>query len=1819
MTNLASSDVSVINTATNTVVATVIVGTNPIGVSVSPDAGRVYVGNAFSNNVSVINAATNSVVATVAVGSVPRGISVSPDGSRVYVANNSSNSVSVINTATNTIVATVTVGAAPNGVCVSTDGNNVYVTNYNSNDVSVISTATNSVVNNIAGFNGPISVGNFISGNPVCTGTPKTFTITVNPTPDVAQPANQAVCNNSSTAAINFTGSGTVFDWTNNNTSIGLAASGIGNIASFIATNATASPVTATVTVTPSTGSNFAYITNRTSNNVSVINTATNTVVATIGVGSMPIGVSVTPDGSKVYVTNYISGNVSVISTETNTVIATVPVGTNPYGLSVSPDGSRVYVANIGTNNVSVINTATDLVISTIPAGTAPSATKLSPDGSRLYIANNGSANVSVINVSTNALVATVAIGSAPFGISVSPDGSKVYVANQNSNSISVINAVTNLEEASIPVGSGPVGTAISADGSRLYVTNQSTNQMSVINTATNSVLTTVSVGANPFGISLSADGSRIYVANYNSNDVSVISTATNTVVATVPAGANPNAFGNFITGNPVCTGTPKIFTITVNPLPVPTISGPASVCVGTTNVVYSTQAGMSGYVWTVSAGGNITAGAGTNTISVTWNTDISVTWNTVGAQSVSVNYNNANGCTAATATSHAVTVNALPVPTISGLASVCVGATNVVYSTQAGMTGYVWTVSAGGNITAGAGTNTISVTWNTVGAQSVSVNYTNANGCTAATATSQAVTVNALPVPTISGLASACVGTTNVIYSTQAGMTGYVWTVSAGGTITAGAGTNTISVTWNTVGTQSVSVNYIIANGCTAATATIQSVTVNALPVPTISGLASVCVGTTNVIYSTQAGMTGYLWTVSAGGNITAGAGTNTISVTWNTVGAQSVSVNYTNANGCTAATATSKAVTVNALPVPTISGLSSVCVGTTNVTYTTETGMSGYSWSVSSGGNITAGAGTNTISITWNTVGAQSVSVNYNNANGCTAATATSKAVTVTPAPGSVATPASQTTCSGQAITAIVLTGNVGGATYNWTRNNTATVTGIPASGSGDISGTLTNITGSPVTVTFTIAATANGCTGTPITATVLVNPSPDANATPSAQTTCSGASITTIAVTGTVSGTVFNWTRNNTGTVTGIPASGTGNISGALVNTTNAPVTVTFTITPTVGGCTPGTPVTATVLVNPPVTMNAVGNQVVCNNTPTAAVNFSTVVTGGTMTYNWSNNNTSIGLAASGTGNIPSFTAINIGNTPQVATITVTPVYNNGGVSCTGTPVSFTITVNPPPTLAQPYPTNQVICNGTPTAPVILVTPAPGVYFTWTNSQPSIGLSALGTGSIPSFTAINNGSGPVVATITITPQNGVCAGIQVSFTITVNPTPVINPIANQILCNGTGTLPVIITGPVTGAVYAWTNDNTSVGLTAAGTGNIPSFTAINNSSAPVTATVTVTSVYSSGGIACTGSPVSFTITVKPTAKVNAVGNQVVCNGANTMPVNFSGLVAGTTYNWTNSNNAIGLSSGGTGNIPAFTALNGTNAPISGTISVTPSANGCTGTSASFVITVNPTPLINQPSNQVVCNGSGTSAVNFTSPTTGGTLTFNWTNNNTSIGLAAGGTGNIPSFNAVNANAFVVTATITVTPVYLAGGINCTGSPVVFTITVNPGTPFNLNLVPPRICFTDTITTLVAWPAGGTWSGRGIIAGTNRFDPVAAGVGVTNLTYTIATGCGGAASVNVTVNNCIERHNVFTDAIRIMPNPSNGIFRIGFYSDVYKEFNMELINGDGKIIKRMHYSGLYYGINLPVNLPDLPGGHYLIRIYNDQESASFKIIIVR
>jgi hypothetical protein len=166
---------------------------------------------------------------------------------------------------------------------------------------------------------------------------------------------------------------------------------------------------------------------------------------------------------------------------------------------------------------------------------------------------------------------------------------------------------------------------------------------------------------------------------------------------------------------------------------------------------------------------------------------------------------------------------------------------------------------------------------------------------------------------------------------------------------------------------------------------------------------------------------------------------------------------------------------------------------------------------------------------------------------------------------------------------------------------------------------------------------------------------------------------------------------------------------------------------------GTCTYSVSGSATVSIYPQATVNALDNVVICNGASTSDVALSGPVVG--TAFTWANNNTSIGLAASGSGNIPSFTAQNNGNTSLTATVTVTPAANG----CVGTKSTYTITVNPTP--AKPvikiHPSAE-LCSNTLFQNFGASVPAPNsVDYKWTAADATIVAQGLGRqNSIVSF---------------------------------------------------------------------------------------------------------------------------------------------------------------------------------------------------------------------------------------------------------------------------------------------------------------------------------------------------------------------------------------------------------------------------------------------------------------------------------------------------
>src|SRR5216683_621516 len=272
--------------------------------------------------------------------------------------------------------------------------------------------------------------------------------------------------------------------------------------------------LTAGLASVPAAAQCDAYVAQNASNSVWVINTMTDAPVAVIPVQFSPLGVAITPNGAFAYVTNtgalcdFCTFNpppsVSVIDTATYSVVATIPVGNYPAGVAITPNGAFTYVTNYTSSTVSVISTTSNTVVATVAMGSPAWGVAITPNGAFAYVTNPGSNNVSVINTSTNTVVATVAVGCGPEGVAITPNGAYSYVTNSCDSTVSVINTATNAVVATVAVGSEPTNLAITPDGFFAYTSNFMTGNLSVIDTATNRVVDTVqAAGTQPLGIAI--------------------------------------------------------------------------------------------------------------------------------------------------------------------------------------------------------------------------------------------------------------------------------------------------------------------------------------------------------------------------------------------------------------------------------------------------------------------------------------------------------------------------------------------------------------------------------------------------------------------------------------------------------------------------------------------------------------------------------------------------------------------------------------------------------------------------------------------------------------------------------------------------------------------------------------------------------------------------------------------------------------------------------------------------------------------------------------------------------------------------------------------------------------------------------------------------------------------------------------------------------------------------------------------------------------------------------------------------------------------
>jgi PKD repeat protein len=826
----------------------------------------------------------------------------------------------------------------------------------------------------------------------------------------------------------------------------------------------------------------------------------------------------------------------------------------------------------------------------------------------------------------------------------------------------------------------------------------------------------------------------------------------------------------------------------------------------------------------------------------------------------------------------------------------------------------------------------------------------------------------------------------------------------------------------------------------------------------------------------------------------------------------------------------------------------------------------------------------------ITANTLGAQSITQNATNECGTTTKT---ESFNVTQLCNNNTIVGDSNICQGQVSNTYSIQGIPNAITYNWS---------IMPQNAGNITGTDTSVTilwNSAYTGTATLSVYGTNGVSNSNTANLTVNikPLPTATISVSGNTTvCQNdvSPIVTFMNPQTVAINVTYTINGGPNLTVNVAASSTANIAAP---TTTAGIFIYSLVSvsyQSITLCSNNIANTTTITVIPLPTVNPIPNQTICNGSTTLPIIFTGSCSG--ATYNWTISNPSIGigLAASGVGSILPFTATNTSNAPITTTITVIPFCNG----CYGTPYSFSITVynspviNPIQSLTQSL---QTICNGDTTAAISFT--GTGTSYNWTNSNPSIGLAANGTGNIPSFTAINTGTTPNIGIITITPYSQFCSGFPITDTIIVNPTPIVNQPANLVYCNGDATSIISFTG--TGTSYDWTNNNTSIGLAANGTGNISSFISTNTGVTQIIATITVTPKYTNGSVTCFGTSKTFTITINPlpVSAGTISGLTSVCQGDSNVNYSVPAIANATSYLWTLPNGASGTSS--TNSI----SVNYGASASTGVISVK-GTNSCgDGSLSNLAVTVNPLPASagSITGLTIVCQGE--SNVNYTVPAITNATSYIWT-------LANGASGTSSSNSIiVNYGNSAVSGNITVK------GVNICGEGGVSTLAVI------VNQKPQTPVITQNGDSLKSDALiGNQWYNltTGIINNANGqlYFPQQSGY---YFTITTLNGCSSDTSNIIYFDNTgiVENQNNLMK-IKVMPNPFTDKTTLSYTLTENKHIRLSITDITGKELKVLCNSKQGKGEHsILINLEAFPAGIYFYKLYADKEMFAGKIIL--
>jgi YVTN family beta-propeller protein len=289
------------------------------------------------------------------------------------------------------------------------------------------------------------------------------------------------------------------------------------------------------------------FVTNTKGESISVIDTTTLEVTATIPLGKgKPNRIVFHPDGRTAWVVYDKSHDLGVVDADGKKLVKRVKIGGNPYNLNFTPDGRHLLVLDWSsdTSNDEVIfyDLEAGKIDGRVEVSTWPAHSVFSRDGRRVYVSGETAGDLTVIDVDRREVVAHYVHGGGDaMGLALTADGKTLYTAAGENKAILKIDTATNKPTGAIALPGVVHEATLTLDGRYLYTTLRKANKLVVIDTATDRIAATIPQKGYPDLVTMEPTGRYALVTNRWADLVAVIDLKTHTQVRTISVGKAPH------------------------------------------------------------------------------------------------------------------------------------------------------------------------------------------------------------------------------------------------------------------------------------------------------------------------------------------------------------------------------------------------------------------------------------------------------------------------------------------------------------------------------------------------------------------------------------------------------------------------------------------------------------------------------------------------------------------------------------------------------------------------------------------------------------------------------------------------------------------------------------------------------------------------------------------------------------------------------------------------------------------------------------------------------------------------------------------------------------------------------------------------------------------------------------------------------------------------------------------------------------------------------------------------------------------------------